>query len=56
MFMPRPNREYLKKSFSYSGAKLWNELPREVKDAPTLHLFKAAVFNFSFIVNFNYRH
>ena len=29
--VPRPNTEYLKKSFGYSGAVLWNCLPTEAK-------------------------
>ena len=29
--VPRPNTEYLKKSFGYSGAVLWNSLPTEAK-------------------------
>jgi 2-keto-4-pentenoate hydratase/2-oxohepta-3-ene-1,7-dioic acid hydratase in catechol pathway len=29
-----------KKSFKYSGAKLWNSLSREVKEARSIHIFK----------------
>ena len=29
--LPKPKREFLKKSFKYSGAVLWNQLPIEGK-------------------------
>ena len=30
--LPKPTTNYLKKSFSYSGAALWNDLPKCAKD------------------------
>ena len=38
--LPKPKREFLKKSFKYSGAKLWNSLSREAKEAESISLFK----------------
>ena len=38
--LPKPRREFLKKSFKYSGAKLWNSLSRETKEAQSIHIFK----------------
>ena len=38
--MLRPNTEYAKKSFSYTGAKIWNELPLEMYHAEALASFK----------------
>ena len=38
--LPEPNTENLKKCFKYSGAKLWNALPYEVKTAGSLAAFK----------------
>ena len=38
--LPKPRREFLKKSFKYSGAKLWNSLSREAKEAQSIHIFK----------------
>ena len=38
--LPKPKREFLKKSFKYSGAKLWNSLSTDTKLAESLHLFK----------------
>ena len=31
--LPRPKREFLKRSFKYSGAYLWNNLSLEAKQA-----------------------
>jgi hypothetical protein len=38
--LPKPRREFPKKSFKYSGAKLWNSLSREAKEAQSIHIFK----------------
>jgi hypothetical protein len=38
--LPKPRREFLKKGFKYSGAKLWNTLSREAKEAQSIHIFK----------------
>ena len=37
---PKPRTEFLKKSFKYSGAKLWNSLSREAKEAQSIFIFK----------------
>ena len=39
-YLPKPHTENLKKSFRYSGPKLWNTLPLEVKTAGSLSKFK----------------
>ena len=39
--LPKPKREFLKKSFKYSGAKLWNSLSIDTKLAESMHLFKS---------------
>ncbi len=41
--IPQPKREFLKKSFKYSGAMLWNQLPNEAKLAESPHSFKSIV-------------
>ena len=41
--LPKPKREFLKKSFKYSGAMLWNQLPVEGKIAESLQPFKSVV-------------
>ena len=39
LVLPKPKREFLKKSFNYSGAKLWNSLPPNAKLASSVHSF-----------------
>ena len=41
--LPKPKREFLKKSFKYSSAVLWNQLPIEGKLAKSIHSFKSIV-------------
>ena len=43
LFIPRPNTEALKKSFSYRGAVTWNSLSVEAKQATTLNSFYSAI-------------
>jgi hypothetical protein len=44
--LPKPNTNYLKKSFSYSGAALWNDLPKCAKDrAISVGQFRAILNN-----------
>lgn len=38
--VPKPNTEYLKKSFGYSAAMLWNSLPTQAKQTKSLSSFK----------------
>ena len=37
--LPEPKREFLKRSFKYSGAMLWNQLPNETKLAESIYSF-----------------
>ena len=41
--LPKPKREFLKKSFKYSGAMLWNQLPNEAKLAESIYLFNKCI-------------
>ena len=41
LYSPRPKTEILRKSFLYSGSKLWNSIPNHIKKAPTLSQFKS---------------
>ena len=43
--MPQPRTHYLKNSFSYSGAVLWNSLPSDLRQAISLQKFKADCSN-----------
>ena len=41
--LPHPKTEKLKKCFSFSGAKLWNSLPTDLRYADTLSDFKKRI-------------
>ena len=41
--VPLPRTNYYKNSFSYSGATLWNSLPRDIRQAESLELFKSLI-------------
>ena len=38
--LPKPRTEYLKRSFGYSGALLWNSLPESIRAIRSLGQFK----------------
>ena len=38
--LSKPSTNYLKRSFSYSGAMLWNNLPKKIKNAASVEHFK----------------
>jgi hypothetical protein len=40
LYIPRPNTEMFKKSFTYSGSHIWNSLPLHVKNAQSVESFK----------------
>ena len=44
--LPKPNTNYLKKSFSYSAASLWNNLPNNLLTIESLRSFKREVNRF----------
>ena len=46
--LPQPRTNYLKKSFSYSGARLWNSLSSDLRAATSLHDFKLNIRLHSF--------
>jgi len=35
--------DYLKRSFSYSGASLWNDLPEDIRTTKSLRNFKRRI-------------
>ena len=41
--IPKPRTEYLRRSFKYSGAMLWNDLSFSAKSASTLDRFKKEI-------------
>ena len=40
LFVPFPRTNFMKNSFTYSGAVLWNSLPCHVREAKSLSQFK----------------
>jgi len=46
--VPLPHTNFLKNSFSYSGAVLWNSLPTNLQQARTLASFKSGCRGFLF--------
>ena len=44
--LPKPNTNYLKRSFSYSAASLWNNLPNNLRKIESLRSFKREVKRF----------
>ena len=41
LVLPQPRTDYLKRSFLYSGAQLWNNLPVDLRQAPSMTDFKS---------------
>ena len=46
--LPQPRTHYLKKSFSYSGATLWNSLSQDLRSLASLNDFKRKLRHHSF--------
>jgi len=46
--IPRPRTNYCKRSLSYSGAVLWNSLPLDIRQSPSLDKFKSKLRNYDF--------
>ena len=46
--LPQPRTNYLKKSFPYSGAGLWNSLSSDLRAATSLYDFKFNLRHYSF--------
>ena len=40
LYAPKPNLEIYRKTFAYSGSKIWNALPESIRSAPSLWAFK----------------
>jgi hypothetical protein len=50
--LPKPRTEYLRRTFNYSGAMLWNDLSSAAKSADTLDCFKSHVKSIHFILKY----
>ena len=38
--IPKPRLELSERSFSYEGAKVWNDIPNAIRNVESTHLFK----------------
>jgi hypothetical protein len=43
LFVPRPNSNFMKRTFHYSGTILWNSLPPYLKLIQDIDLFKKKI-------------
>ena len=43
LYLPKPRTDYLKRSFSYSGAYLWNLLPEDIRTPKSQRNFKRRI-------------
>ena len=41
--LPFPHTDFLKRSFSYSGAMIWNDLPQNIRNIESLNSFKREI-------------
>ena len=41
--LSKPSTNYLKRSFSYSGAMLWNNMPKSLKTTVSVNHFKQLI-------------
>jgi hypothetical protein len=46
LVLPKPRTNYMKKSFGYSGALLWNNLPSNIRETERLSKFKLGIHTF----------
>ena len=42
-YIPRPRTEYAKGSLHYRGSVLWNKIPSEIRQMPSLKVFKTSL-------------
>ncbi len=42
VYIPMPNIECYQKSFKYAGGKIWNDLPNNIQNAPSVEAFNCA--------------
>ena len=41
--LPKPRNDYLKRSFGYSGALVWNSLPKNIRAIKSIGQFKKEI-------------
>ena len=40
LYIPKPNCELYRNSLAYSGSKIWNSIPQDVKNSDSVAIFK----------------
>ena len=53
LYLAKPRTDYLKRSFNYSGALLWNNFPKEMRNLKTLSSFKREKHKITFKSDFH---
>ena len=48
LYVPKPNIELFRNSLSYSGSKIWNSIPENIKQCDSVALFKKKYIEWSF--------
>ncbi len=48
VYIPKPNIECYRNSFKYAGGKIWNDLPNNIQNAPSVDAFKYACMKLNF--------
>jgi hypothetical protein len=51
LFLPRPNTEYGRKCFRYSGVKIWNSIPEQVRNSESLNSFNRNISSVSLTID-----
>ena len=49
--LPRPKIEFMKKSFSYNGAHIWNHIPEDIRISASYKLFCQKLSSLTFSLN-----
>lgn len=47
--LPLPKTEFMKRSFAYSGAKIWNDLPPGMRECESLNAFSKKIANHKYL-------
>ena len=47
LFLPRPNIEYGRECFRYSGVKIWNSIPEQIRNSESLNSFNRNISSVS---------
>ena len=50
LYVPKDNIEKFRNSLSYSGSKIWNSIPENIKQCDSVALFKKRYIEWSFIL------